>query len=92
MNKGLMALNDIVINKGNSFTEEYKDLLSVISQELKALEVIRHYALKFDWTWLFNCIINDATYKVYICGCNTAGDMNFANKEEYGLLKEAFNK
>ena len=53
----------------------------------KALEIIRRYALYVDWSWLFDCLINDATYKVYICGCNAADDINFADEEDYNLLK-----
>ena len=75
--------NDDMYQKFNNSSER-----GIIEKELKALEIIKENALYADWTWLFDCIMNNKSYEDYIDGCNATKETTYAELEEYNLFKE----
>ena len=100
MSKELKAFRKICKNLNSyEFTDEYEKNKKLIEKALerkekseKALEIIKENALYVDWTWLFDCVVNNKSYEDYIEGCNAMKETTFADKEEYDLLREVLEK
>lgn len=86
MNKGLEALKQYRSQQTgvNVYADE---LLDIVEKELRALEIIKENALYVDWTWLFDCVVNNESYEDYVEGCEATNETTYADKKEYDLLK-----